>query len=96
VCTRSQNLGDVVILNAAFRVLDLGLGCGLGFRVSAKSDVSSRSHARGEQRRKHKLGSTKDFVPEVRGTNGFVEPSFCFLLRTPVSKNSTPGGGFLR
>ena len=31
------------------------------------------------------------FVPEIHGTNCFVEPSVCFLLRTPVRKNGAPG-----
>ena len=38
----------------------------------------------GVRRKKCKLGSTKQFVPEIRGTNGFIGPSLYFLLRAPV------------
>jgi hypothetical protein len=44
-------------------------------------------HAFLVRRRKCKLGSTTQLVPETRGTNCVVEPSLYFLLRTPVWKN---------
>jgi len=38
----------------------------------------------GVRRKKYKLGPTKKLVPQISGTNCFVEPSLYFLLRTQV------------
>ena len=50
--------------------------CNIASLIVVKAPLAGPFFQTGVQKRKCKVGTTKQFVPEIRGTNCFVEPSF--------------------